>query len=67
MKSSAGNVGAVRVQALAEQVEAAAKAGQAEAVTSGLAELEKAFSDASVELVAAKLKLGAAPTNPSPS
>lgn len=44
LKSSAGNVGAARLRALATQAEDLARQGQAEAVTACLAELEAAFA-----------------------
>jgi HPt (histidine-containing phosphotransfer) domain-containing protein len=46
IKSSAGNVGACRVQALAEQLEQSARQGQANAVEGLLRELELAFTAA---------------------
>ena len=45
LKSSAGNVGATRVQALATSLEEAAKAGKADQVTAQMDELEQAFAE----------------------
>ena len=57
IKSSAGNVGAVRLQEWATRLELDAKAGQAAAVAAGLTELELACAAASAELAAAKQTL----------
>jgi len=65
IKSSAGNVGAARVQALAARLEAEAGAGQAAAVAAGLAELEPAFTAASLELAAAQQRLAEPAANSS--
>ena len=46
LKSSAGNVGALRVQELAAQVEQAAEEQKADLAATQLAELECAFADA---------------------
>ena len=46
LESSAGNVGAVRVQELAAQVEASAREQQAGAAGDQLKELERAFAEA---------------------
>jgi HPt (histidine-containing phosphotransfer) domain-containing protein len=46
IKSSAGNVGASRVQTLAGQLEQSARAGQADVLAGLLAELEQAFATA---------------------
>ena len=50
LKSSAGNVGADRVQALAARSEALAETGPSEALTAALGELEQAFADIKPEL-----------------
>jgi len=50
IKSSAGNVGARRLQELALQTEDFAKAGQAEAVARSLSELELVFAAVDSEL-----------------
>jgi len=57
LKSSAGNVGAVRVQELATQVEASAREQKAELAGMLLAELEKAFAEAVGILEAEKVRL----------
>jgi CheY-like chemotaxis protein/HPt (histidine-containing phosphotransfer) domain-containing protein len=54
VKSSAGNIGALQVQQLAERLEAAAKAGQVGMVGEELARLEAAFAVASERLGALK-------------
>ena len=61
LKSSAGNVGAVRVQALAAQTEHAAREKQPEAAGAGLARLEQAFAEAVSALQAVKNKLNQPP------
>lgn len=63
IKSSAGNVGATRVQALAAKVEQEARDGQVEALQGSLAELEAAFQEASAALTA---ELSPAPNPPTP-
>jgi HPt (histidine-containing phosphotransfer) domain-containing protein len=57
IKSSAGNVGAVRMQELATRLETEAESGLAEAVAPDLAELEQAFAVVRQELAAAKQNL----------
>ena len=57
VKSSAGNVGAVRVHALATRLEREAKAGQAAAIAAGFGELEQAFAAVGLELAAARQTL----------
>ncbi len=52
VKSSAGNVGAARVQALATRLEMQAKEGAAAALPASVAELTEAFAAASIELKA---------------
>lgn len=52
IKSSAGNVGATRVQELAAQIEDAARAGQSEVALASLAQLEDAFRAAAAALAA---------------
>jgi len=62
LKSSAGNVGAVRVQELAAQVEQAATEQQAEPAGSLLDELETAFTEAVKLLEQEKTKLANPPS-----
>jgi HPt (histidine-containing phosphotransfer) domain-containing protein len=50
IKSSAGNVGARRIQELALQIEEHAREGQAEAIAAGLTDLEQAFAAVKPEL-----------------
>lgn len=50
IKSSAGNVGARRIQELALQIEEHAREGQAEEIAAGLTELEQAFDAVKPEL-----------------
>ncbi len=50
LKSSAGNVGAVQVQALAARIEELAEQAQDEGLTASLTELEQAFADVKPEL-----------------
>jgi HPt (histidine-containing phosphotransfer) domain-containing protein len=57
LKSSAGNVGAVRVQELAAQVESAARESKAEFAAAQLDELERAFAEAVSFLEAEKMRL----------
>ncbi len=57
VKSSAGNVGAVRVQELATQVEQSAKKAQAEVLPAQVEELERAFAEATELLQTEKAKL----------
>jgi HPt (histidine-containing phosphotransfer) domain-containing protein len=52
VKSSAGNVGASKVQALAAQMELQAKQGEASAVAASVADITEAFAAASAELKA---------------
>jgi two-component system, sensor histidine kinase and response regulator len=56
LKSSAGNVGAVRVQDLAAQVEQAAEEQKADVAAARLTELEAAFAEARTFLEQEKLK-----------
>lgn len=63
VKSSAGNVGATQVQALATRLEMQAKEGDAAALPAGVAELIEAFAAASIELKAVLTTL-ASPANP---
>lgn len=60
IKSSAGNVGAVRMQHLATQAEQQAKEGKAEAVATLVNELEVAFQTVRTVLEAEKDKLPSA-------
>src|ERR1039457_1583170 len=57
LKSSAGNVGAVRVQELAAQVELFAEEQKGELAGTQLAELERAFAEAKTFLETEKTKL----------
>jgi len=52
IKSSAGNIGACRVQELAQQIEQLAKQGQGDALPALIGELEKAFDVVKRELTA---------------
>ena len=62
MKSSAGNVGAARVQALAAQLEQAAKSGNSDAIAGLVGEFESAFAETRtlLETELARLKPAAA-------
>lgn len=62
LKSSAGNVGAARVQELAAQIEQAANEQQAEHASNLLTELEGAFTEAVKRLELEKTKLASAPS-----
>jgi HPt (histidine-containing phosphotransfer) domain-containing protein len=62
LKSSAGNVGAVRVQELAAQVELAAQEQKAELAGAQLDELESAFAEAKTFLELEKTKLTKPPS-----
>jgi two-component system sensor histidine kinase/response regulator len=57
LKSSAGNVGAVRVQELSAQLELSAREQKAEAAGTQLAELERAFAEARSALEIEKARL----------
>lgn len=57
LKSSAGNVGAVRVQELAAQVESSARESKAEPAGAQLDELERAFAEAVSLLETEKARL----------
>jgi len=57
LKSSAGNVGAILVQELAAQVELAAREQNAGLAGTQLAELERAFAEATAILAAEKVRL----------
>lgn len=61
LKSSAGNVGAVRVQKLAAQVESSARAQDAGMAGAQLDELERAFAEARTFLEAQKARLAKPP------
>jgi HPt (histidine-containing phosphotransfer) domain-containing protein len=61
IKSSAGNVGARRVQELAQQLEQLAREGQGGAVPGLLLELENAFAAARTELERQKMSLANGP------
>lgn len=50
LKSSAGNVGAARIQALAARIEALAEQGPSDALTVALGELEQAFAAVQPEI-----------------
>ena len=62
LKSSAGNVGAVRVQELAAQVEASAREQNAGLAGAQLDELERAFAEARTYLEAEKARLSKPPS-----
>ena len=66
LKSSAGNVGAERVQTLATEVESLAAAGNAEAAGAQFSELEQAFAEAiaGLESIRARLASVAPETKP---
>ena len=57
IKSSAGNVGACRIQELALRLEDLARDGQAEAIAVSLSELEQAFAEVKPELEARRKTL----------
>ena len=57
VKSSAGNVGAIQVQALAGQAEQSAKGGMKDAVAEGVAALERAFAEIRPLMEAEKSRL----------
>lgn len=61
LKSSAGNVGAVRVQELAAQVESSARAQNAELSGTQFDELEHAFAEAKLFLEAERTRLAKPP------
>lgn len=67
LKSSAGNVGASQVQALASSLEQHAKRGRSEEAATELAELEQAFAVASRELETLKEGLADQSASPPPS
>lgn len=57
LKSSAGNVGAARVQALANAIETLAREGRAEPAGAQFGELEQAFAEAITILSAERARL----------
>ena len=57
LKSSAGNVGAIRVQELAAQLESSARESKAELAGAQLDELERAFAEARLFLETEKTRL----------
>ena len=61
LKSSAGNVGAVRVQELAAQVEVSARGQQGDQAVAQFDELERAFAEAWTFLEAEKVRLAKPP------
>ena len=61
LKSSAGNVGAIRVQELAAQVESSAREQNAELADAQLNELERAFAEAKLFLETEKARLAKSP------
>jgi HPt (histidine-containing phosphotransfer) domain-containing protein len=61
IKSSAGNVGAIRVQELATQLESAARAQDAGLAGTQMDELERAFAEAVTFLETAKARLAKPP------
>lgn len=62
IKSSAGNIGAKRVQTLAQQIEELARQSKADDLASLLTELNEVFSASKKELEQVKETLGKAPT-----
>jgi HPt (histidine-containing phosphotransfer) domain-containing protein len=62
LKSSAGNVGAVRVQELAAQVESSAREQKSELAGGQLDELERAFAEAKSFLETVKARLVKSPS-----
>jgi len=64
VKSSAGNVGASQVQALAARLEMQAKQDEREAVAAGMVELEQAFAAVGIELEAARQEFAPPPEPP---
>lgn len=64
LKSSAGNIGATRVQALAETVESLAIADNTETAVAQLNELERAFVEAVAGLESERTRLTSAPPGP---
>lgn len=65
MKSSAGNVGAMRVQELATRLESEAQNGDAERVLASLSELEQALKAAHLQLNVVKQVLADPAATPS--
>ena len=63
IKSSAGNIGACRVQELAQQIEQLAKQGQGDALPGLIGELAAAFAAVEVELTRKKSSLRGSPTD----
>ena len=61
IKSSAGNVGAARVQDLATRLEQSAKQANASQAAAELAELEQAFAEAKIALETQKSQLSLPP------
>ena len=61
LRSSAGNVGAVRVQELATQLESSARESKADLAGAQLDELERAFGEARSFLEAEKVRLAKPP------
>jgi HPt (histidine-containing phosphotransfer) domain-containing protein len=61
IKSSAGNVGARRIQELAVQIEELARQGQSEPIASSLTELEQAFATVKPELEEKRRELSPKP------
>ena len=66
IKSSAGNVGACRVQELAQQIEQLAKQGQGDALPGLIGELEAAFDAVKVALTQKKSSPPGPTANPEP-
>lgn len=64
LKSSAGNVGALRVQTLAETIESLANAGNAESAIAQFNELERAFVEAVAGLESERTRLTNAAPGP---
>lgn len=66
LKSSAGNVGAQRVQTLATSVESLAAAGSAEPAGAQFSELERAFAEALTALESERARLANAAPDAKP-
>jgi HPt (histidine-containing phosphotransfer) domain-containing protein len=62
LKSSAGNVGAVRVQEMAAQVELSAQEQKAELASAQLDDLERAFAEAITYLETERVRLAKPPS-----
>ena len=67
IKSSAGNVGARKVQEIAQRIEQSARQSQREALPGLIAELEAAFAAAKTDLEQIKQSRASEPTGPGPA